>query len=282
MMYKYICPSKVNICLKILDRRKDGYHNLWSIFVPIYDPCDEMEIGPSDKDGLCIDCNINELKEDNILFKVYKIFGNTTGIWPKIHIRLKKSIPIGAGLGGGSSNAAVFLEYLKRYLDAKEKDAVIYEMAVKCGADVPFFLKKKICIVEGIGEKLREIELAFDKNYLLVVYPNIHISTSWAYKKIDEYRASSETGLTTFPFDIKYLSHLAGRYWVNDFESVVFETYKDLARIKAELLRLGAKAAVLSGSGSSIVALVPTKEILDLIKKRFSGKRLTLFVNKGV
>ncbi len=279
---KYICPSKINICLKILDRRKDGYHNLWSIFVPIYSPCDEMEIRKSSKKGLHIDCNIEELKKDNILFNVYKIFGNTTGIWPNIHITLKKSIPMGAGLGGGSSNAAAFLDYLKRYLKVKERDVVINGIAIKCGADVPFFLKKKICIVEGIGEKLREIEMDFGSYYLVVVYPKINISTSWAYKKIDEARARSKWSLTTPLFDIKYLTHLAGRYWSNDFEDVVFENYRELAKIKAELLILGAKACVLSGSGSSIVALVPNLQILDLIKKNFSGKRVLLFINKGV
>ena len=282
-MKKFISPAKVNICLRVLNKRGDGYHNIWSIFLPIKEPHDEVEIVSIRDSGIKIECNVKELERENILFKVYEEFGKTIGKWPGIFVKLNKRIPIGGGLGGGSSNAACLLKYLSSFIESSNKELVLKDIAKRCGADIPFFLKGKPCIVEGIGDRLTEIDLSYDDFYLIVLCPDIEISTAWAYKKLDEKRKrpSSEV-LTINTFDIKNPSRLLDHIWINDFEEVVFNVYKELLELKALIYRLGAKACVLSGSGAALVSLFSRQISLDMIHNVLTVKKVRVYVNKGV
>ncbi len=277
---KFYCPSKVNIYLKILDKRGDGYHNIDSIFLPLKNPRDEMEIKRCTGTGIKIECNIKELEKENILFKVYEEFGRSFGLWPGVIVKLKKVIPMGAGLGGGSSNAACLLRYLCVENNIGLHRVEVLDIAKKCGADVPFFFKATQCIVEGIGDIVEEVDLNFDDYYIIVICPNIHISTSWAYEKLDEKRISEGFHyLTIKNIDIKNSPRLLGHMWFNDFEDIVYRKYPELLRIKAITYRLGAKACVLSGSGSALVGLFSRQISLDVIKRTFLREDVQLFIN---
>ncbi|GAB6888087.1 4-(cytidine 5'-diphospho)-2-C-methyl-D-erythritol kinase [Desulfothermus okinawensis JCM 13304] len=283
-MIKLVCPSKVNILLKVLDRREDGYHNLWSIFLPLKNPCDYLYIEESTGTGLNLSCAIKELSKDNILTKAYTEFGKITGIWPGLNVVLEKNIPMGSGLGGGSSDAASLLNYLKGYLNNNEDaDRIIFHVAKKCGADIPFFLKNRPAIVQGIGEKITGIEIDLKGFYIVVFCPSIGISTKWAYEELDKKRGTPDYyGLTIDTFEIKNIPHFGYRLWINDFEDVVLKVQPELLKIKAWCYRLGARACVLSGSGSSIVALFSGLDTIDVVTDFFKQRDVRVFVNKGV
>lgn len=282
-MVELLCPCKVNIVLKVLNKREDGYHNLLSIFVPLKNPHDKLYIEKVDKKRLKLKCNLKELENNNILYKVYKEFGQSTGIWPGLNIRLEKNIPIGSGLGGGSSNAATLLKFMGNYLNYEHKDNVLLDIAKRCGADVPFFLISKPAIVQGIGEKIKEIQVNFYRQYIVVLCPSLCISTKWAYRELDKKRETLDfNSLTIDAFDIKYMSHLGCRWWSNDFESVVLKAYPDLLKIKCECYKLGARACVMSGSGSSFVALFSQLDAINKIRRFFEQREIRVFVNKGV
>ncbi len=277
-MKRFICPSKVNIVLKVLNKREDGYHNLWSIFLPLKNPYDVMEIFDTPEKGFKLECNLKEIEKNNILHKVYEKFGEETGLWPGIFVNLTKGIPIGSGLGGGSSDAACLLKYLGNFLEAGQRENIIFNVAKKCGADIPFFLKNSPCIVEGIGDKLKEIKIDFTGFNLLVLCPDLDISTKWAYGELDRKR-DNHYRLTSSIFDIKYILHLAPMVWTNDFEEVVFFKYKELLGIKALCYRMGARSAVLSGTGSAIVALFSGLDSLDMLKQICRQRGVKVFVN---
>ena len=269
--------------LKVLNKREDGYHNLLSIFLPLKNPHDRLYIEKVDKKGLKLKCNIKELEHNNIIYRVYQEFGQSTGLWPGINVRLEKNIPIGSGLGGGSSDAASLLKFLGNYLNREHKEKVLLDIAKRCGADVPFFLKSKPAIVEGIGDKIKEISLNFHGHQLIVLCPSVCISTKWAYRELDKKRESvSFNSLTIDAYEIKKINPCGWRVWVNDFEGVVFKRYPELLRIKSQCYKLGARACVMSGSGASFVALLPGDESVKKIKTLFELKKVKIFVNEGV
>ncbi len=276
------CLCKVNVYLKIKERREDGYHTIESIFLPLSNPWDEMIISPGEE-GLEIMCNLSSLEKKNILYKIYEEFSRHTGFKPPLKIILTKHIPLGAGLGGASSNAAELLKYLVelgRREDIVLSPSKVMEIAKSCGADVPFFMAPYPSYVEGIGEKIRPINISFPyKNIsLLVVCPPIHISTKWAYEKWDKMAKDKETlALTNGIFDI----NKPFRFWANDFESVVFEEYPQLHRIKIRLLQKGARACVMSGSGASLIALY-SGQIQNEVLEELNAEGITFFVNTGV
>ena len=282
-MVELLCPSKVNIVLKVLDRREDGYHDLVSIFLPLKNPHDKLYIERVGKKGLNLKCNIKELEYNNIIHKAYVLFGESTGLWPGLNVSLEKNIPIGSGLGGGSSDAATLLKFLGNYLKCEHKEKVLLDIAKRCGADVPFFLKSKPALVQGIGDKIKEIQVNFHRQYIIVLCPQICISTKWAYRELDKKRETLDSNsLTIDTFEIKNMTHFGYRWWSNDFEDVVLGTYPDLLKIKSRCYMLGARACVLSGSGSAMVALFTGLDSINMVKNFFEQRGLRVFVNKGV
>lgn len=286
-----IAGCKVNLYLQIVDRRKDGLHEIKSLFYPLNYPYDTLYIYhlPQGK-GLQLSCSLNSLEgEMNILFKVMQLFGEKTGFWPDIKLHLHKEIPIGAGLGGGSSDAAAFLKYLQTIVPTESRlsEKELLELAKKIGSDVPFFLFNKPAWVEGVGEKITLLnDLYFSSLSMIIVCPFLHISTAEAYKIWEESKSRERSEpyqnnlLTKDKFIFKKNSCEEGQIWCNSFEDLIFHKYPILRWIKENLLARGASAAVLSGSGSSIVALVRSKSKLELVQDLVQGINCKYFIKR--
>ena len=256
---------KVNLGLRITGIRADGYHELDSLFWPLPRPCDQLRFRQVDRKGLTVLCNDPTVDPgSNTLIKAYAALAEVAPDMPSLEVSLRKGIPTGAGLGGGSSDAAALLRWvnanLAQPLDAKR----LAQVALEVGADTPFFLQNSPCRVQGIGEILTpQTPEQFTGMRLLLVCPGIHASTPQAYADYDAARTSvtaeeSQNDLTNSKSKANEtpLSGVwSGLDMHNDLEAVVFSRHPQLAEIKTSLLRLGAEAVAMSGSGSSIVAL---------------------------
>jgi 4-diphosphocytidyl-2-C-methyl-D-erythritol kinase len=256
---------KVNLVLDVLGRRTDGYHDLSSLFWPLAEPTDTLTIAPGEPGaGLALTCSDPTLQgPSNTICKAYEAFARATGRRPDLRAHLDKAVPTGAGLGGGSADAAALLSYLAALAgpDAPAHDDMI-ALAATVGADVPFFLLGRPAWAGGIGERLDPAGLDLSGLFLVLVIPRVHVSTAWAFAAWDERHAGAGPGeppdalhsLTCGPGRIK--SPLCFRLRVrNGFEDVVFQAHPKLREYKEKLLRLGASGAAMSGSGASLFAL---------------------------
>lgn len=257
-------PAKVNLYLEIKSRRPDGYHELLTLFLHLQKPFDILEVEPLEAgQGLVLDCPIPGLKdEDNLIFKAWDKFAKATGFRPDISLRLSKDIPTGAGLGGGSTDAAAMLRFLNEQAGphALEPNA-LNKLAASLGADVPFFLMDGPAWATGIGEELTPADVDLEGVTLVLVCPDIHVSTAKAYSDWDKRYAdapetkAAEGFLTSAGSDNNNPFPNSQLVLFNDFESTVFEAHSELRKIKEKLLSLGACGAVMSGSGSSVFGL---------------------------
>lgn len=257
-------PAKINLHLRILGRRADGYHDLESLFVPINGLADTLAISPGAPGSGCI--VTPELPgcppEKNLVFQAWMAYKQATGLAPDIEVRLTKRIPTGAGLGGGSSDAAALLRWLQAQAGSNAlPEAELVRLAAKLGADLPFFLQDGPAWARGIGDELKPVELDLSGLTLLLALPAVHVSTAWAYGAWDaqaaDFTAKGEgtRGLTTAASTHKRRVSLSPVVVQNDFEAVVFPAHPGLRALKERLLELGAAAAAMSGSGSSVFGL---------------------------
>lgn len=265
---------KINIFLRLLGRRPDGYHELFSLFLPLNAPFDEMIIRDGRKEGIHLSCDVPGIDAgNNTVTKAWRLYGEASGFAPALEVRLVKGVPHGAGLGGGSADAAEMLLYLERRSPFPLGRERLHSLAARIGADVPFFLEKEPCLVEGIGERLTPLPpespwlapLAGVWGVLLC--PAVHVNTAWAYAAWDESHPGAASGGSSARGCGDALTDAAGTdknhrsvffpplRVENDFESVVFTRWPELARLKALLLREGGFAAGMSGSGSSLFGL---------------------------
>ena len=246
---------KINIGLRIVRKREDGYHDLETIFYPVYGLHDELEVVPSldglsfIQEGLAVDCPA----EDNLIIKCYhRIRANHPQIGD-VHIRFKKNIPFGAGLGGGSSDAAHMAIALNEIFSLGLTREQLAAEVRPLGADCPFFVYNMPCYAEGIGDKLTPIALDLSGLRLVMVKPNCGVSTREAYAGIirhPEVEGQIKTALTDrWSFDAMR------PLLINDFEQTVFPLHSEIAEIKQRLLHAGAVYAAMSGSGSTVFAL---------------------------
>ena len=256
--------SKVNLYLEIKQQQENGLHELESLFYPLENPCDYLYIYPQQNHkGLRVICPVTALQKENILHSTYNTFVNNTGLNPGITLYLEKNTPMGAGLGGGSSNAAVFLKFLWKYFERHiDKTSLnIRDLALSLGSDVPFFLYDSPAWVSGVGDGIESGDIDLRGFFLLVVLPDIFISTAEAYKAWDDSfpvrKCFSESqSLLTREGNSNIKKKFATDIWMfNSFEQVVFPKYPELRLIKSELLQFGASGVALSGSGASISAL---------------------------
>ena len=237
---------KINLGLRIVRKREDGYHDLETIFVPIYGLHDELEVVPSDtfsfvQEGITVDCK----PEDNLIIKCYRNFAKKYNLDKSISIRFKKNIPFGAGLGGGSSDAAHMAIALNELFElGLSKEELAKEVAV-LGADCAFFIYNTPCYAEGIGDKLTPIDLDLKGTRIVLVKPEEGVSTKEAYSGIT---ISGEH--LDIPDNLENLDQ-----FTNDFEATVFPLHPIIGEIKKRLLDAGAYYASMSGSGSTVFGL---------------------------
>lgn len=242
--------AKVNLGLKVLDLLPDNYHSIFTIMQEI-NLYDTIEINKNNTKKLTINCqgpidvpnNKNNLciKAAELVFKNYNIKNG-------LEIILNKNIPIGAGLGGGSSNAATVLCKLNEIFNLKISNKDLHKLAFELGCDIPFFIDGGIQISEGKGEKLTKLNLDLTNQFILLVCPNFNISTQWAYKFFKNNLPNT--------FDCnKFRSFQDGIDWAlfeNDFENIIKSTYPEVVEIRKILESLSCLFVSLSGSGSTM------------------------------
>mgnify|MGYP003683089041 FL=1 len=270
--------AKVNIGLKILNKRSDGYHNISTVFQEI-DLFDSITISKSDG-PLKFSSNVEWLQNDqnnlcviayNYIKNIYKIGG--------ANIVLKKNISRGSGLGSGSSNAAATMKGLREIYNLEVADSELIKIGSKIGADVPFFINGSTQVGEGIGDKLTSISSSMDAQYLIVT-PDIPIDTKWAYSQYKNNldNCSSPTKFSD-SFRGKTINLDTLKFFENDFESVVFPTYPEIGAIKNKLIALGAKFASLSGSGSTVYGIFDDDANIDKAFSHFFPRHKTFIAH---
>jgi 4-diphosphocytidyl-2-C-methyl-D-erythritol kinase len=264
--------AKINIGLRITEKRPDGFHNLQTIFYPVC-LCDALEfVVPeefSDKDnlvvtGLSSGCS----PEDNIVIKAVKKLREKSNI-PFLKIHLHKAIPSGAGLGGGSSDAASILRSLNRYFSLNISQDELKEISLSLGSDCPFFIDSIPAFGEGRGEILTPLKSLPDGYHLVIVSPGIAINTKEAYRNCRPYKV--ETNLKEhYARSINDWKDLI----VNDFEESIFTRYPLIEGIKKILYEMGASFSSMSGSGSAVYGIFDKKpEIAGILRDKviYSG-----------
>lgn len=272
--------AKINIGLNIISKRQDGYHNIVTIFQQI-DLFDRIEVKKTGNPEIIIRSDNKKLptNENNICYKAVRLIQRATGIKEGVAIAINKRIPIGAGLGGGSSDAAAVFKGLKRLWQFELTEDNFLQIALELGADVPFFLHGGTVLASGIGEKLKPIALPFTF-YCVLIYPNIEISSTWAYKNLNFSLTKTKKSIKlaiilSHRLDVSDLKNVIS----NDLEEVVFQRYPILPEIKQLLYRKGAFFASMSGSGSTIYGLF--KDYTDAVEvMRFFPKPYQLILAK--
>ena len=244
---------KINIGLRIVRKREDGYHDLETIFYPVHGLHDELDVVVASsenggiefiQEGLAVDCSA----EDNLICKVYVRMRELYPQIGNVKVRFKKNIPFGAGLGGGSSDAAHMAIALNELFALGLTQSQLAEQVRPLGADCPFFIYNTPCYAEGIGDQLMPINLDMSGLRLILVKPNCGVSTKEAYAGM---KPKGTSDLCRITHDRAELFRLA----YNDFEDTVFATHPEIAAIKKRLQDAGAVYAAMSGSGSTVFGL---------------------------
>lgn len=245
-------PAKINLWLEVVRKREDGYHDLSSLMLPVsvFDLI-AMEIGP-ESGPVTLACDLPEIPSDerNLAWKAADAFRKTSGVAAGIHLRLEKKIPSGAGLGGGSADAAAVLLGLNACTGNPLNMAALEGLACRLGADVPFFLHQRPALATGIGEKLEFLD-AVPGYPLLLIKPPINVPTAWVYRNLKLTRVNPQIKLNRF------MAHCTepGSFMVNDLESVTVPQYPVIGRLKDWLRGHGALAASMSGSGPTVFGI---------------------------
>jgi len=244
--------AKINLGLNIIERRSDGYHNIETVFYPV-GLCDVLEVEPSDT---CMDYSFSSSgidlggdPEDNLIVKAFRLLRSDYQ-FPPIDISLIKQIPFGAGLGGGSSDAAFMLKGLNELFELKITNRKLEKYAAMLGADCPVFIKNKPVFATGIGNVFTPLKISLKGYFLMLVKPDIHVSTPEAYSlvvpEIPRYSLLEliQGPITSWKDTIQ-----------NDFEKSVFTVHPQIKAIKDKFYEMGAIYASMSGSGSSVYGI---------------------------
>ena len=268
-------PAKINLGLNVVRKRNDGYHDLETIFLPIM-LSDRITFCKSDKLNLKSDSDILNKLSDNLILKAIRLLENISMTKIQLDIYVEKIIPIGGGLGGGSSNAASTLKAVNKLFDLRLNFQKLSELALQLGSDVPFFLNPVASYAESRGEILYplNIELPYP---ILIVNPGIKIDTAWAFNKIKPVSP------------VKNLRHILQEslddfdklksYVKNDFEEVVFNEFLLLMQIKEELYKQGAEFALMSGTGSTIYGIFSNLQKANWAEDYFKQNYFTFLNN---
>ena len=267
--------AKVNIGLQIRNQRPDGYHNIHTIFQEL-DFHDTIKL--EKRDSSCqFSSNVDWLPKDdsNLCVKAWQKMVNAFGLGG-VSIELEKRIPAGGGLGGGSSNAATILKGLRKLYELDVSDDELETIGIDLGADVPFFIKGKTQIGDGVGEILKPIETIIDGSYLLVT-PDLHIDTKWAYGEFKNILDRPNEIVNFLGFIRKEM--IPFELFENDFEAIVVPAYPEIGQIKNSLRAHGARFASLSGSGSTVFGIFDEDADAKSAESHFSSRYNTFITN---
>lgn len=249
-------PAKINIGLSIVEKRKDGFHNIETVFYPI-PLCDSLTVEESDADATCqlvFSCNGIDLPDnDNLCCKAYHLLDADYHL-PPVNIHLHKAIPIGAGLGGGSSDAAYTLLALNNLFQIRIPKGELMRYAGRLGSDCTFFLQDKPAFGTGKGDILEPLSLSLAAYHILLVKPSVFVSTAGAYSSVIPQKVKHHLP------ELLQAPVSEWRHTVfNDFETSVFKKFPEIGRIKERLYSEGAVYASMSGSGSCVYGIFDKK-----------------------
>lgn len=256
-------PAKINIGLYVTGKRQDGYHNIETIFYPI-NLFDLLTIEDSDSFNFISSDESLEGGSGNLIVKAKNLLEEYSGERINCKINLKKNIPVGGGLGGGSSDAAAALIELNSFAKLNLSHHEIADLALRLGSDVPYFLNSKPSFAEGRGEILHPLKIKIDLP-IVIVNPGIHIPTAWAYSEVHP-KSPSFNLRNIKSLDAYNLRNLSEKL-ENDFESIVFEKYPQIKEIKLLHYKMGAIFSLMSGSGSTVFGIYPNEEIAQTAAK---------------
>jgi 4-diphosphocytidyl-2-C-methyl-D-erythritol kinase len=271
-------PCKVNLILNILGRRADGFHELETIMQPL-DFCDQLAFTRGGL-GIHLSCSNSALPVDarNLVHRAATTFLETARIKEGVEIHLEKKIPMAAGLGGGSGNAATTLLALNELFDQPLSSAQLNEVAAGLGSDVNFFLQSKPALATGRGEKIQSLETfaALSRHAFLLIHPGFGISTPWAYQNLGRF----PNALNGTPGRAQKLATLlqtndlqaASGEFYNALEAPALDKYPVLELFQEFLRAEGALAALMSGSGSTTFAIVPDVATGESLAEKFKAK----------
>lgn len=270
--------AKINLALSVLGRRPDGYHDIQTVFQTI-SAGDEIEFRASSRLELICEGLPDVRREDNLVWKAASALAS---LFPArgAEITLRKNLPAGSGLGGGSANAAATLLGLRRFWELDIPDSVLISEAEKLGSDVPFFLTGGTAFGSGRGEKIDPMP-DFPSTHLAVVFPGVHVSTAEAYRSLNLALTSTEKDPRILRFRAQVQSgtvHLSGIF--NDFETSVLNAYPEIQEAKKFLEEKGAAAVLLSGSGSSVFGFFLDEESAFAAVRGVSRKAWRVFPAK--
>ena len=266
--------AKINLGLHVLGKRPDGYHNIETVFrlINLYD---ELEMVQNDG-GIHFSSDRAELPSDgtNLCLRAAILLRDLTGCHTGVEMTLTKRIPIGAGLGGGSSDAAAVLRGLTKLWSLDINADELQTISSTLGSDVPFFFSGQTAYATGRGEMLERIEVLLPYS-ILVATPQIHVSTAWAYSTVKlnptQKRPNLKELLSRNVRDPATLQ----RDLANDFEETVFEKYPEIPKLKEALLSGGAEVALMSGSGSSVFGFFSAPEKARKLSENLSSQYFT-------
>lgn len=263
--------AKVNLRLEILKKREDGYHELRTILQKI-NLSDTLHFSLSKRRAISISTNHPHLPvgKKNLVYRAVRSILERSDYKGGVHIKIEKRIPLGAGLGGGSSNAAASLMALNQLLNMNLPKKALMAMGLEIGADVPFFFLEGAAIAFGIGERLRRIELP--SLWYVLIYPNFEVSTSWTYRNFILTKRQFHFSLHQFGKTPEMISR---NLW-NDLEQVVSKKYPQIEEMKNILLSAGAEGALMTGSGPTVFGIFSeeggAREGYQKVKSMVRGK----------
>jgi 4-diphosphocytidyl-2-C-methyl-D-erythritol kinase len=261
-------PAKVNLFLEILGKRDDGYHEIETIMQEI-DLADSLQFEET-QEGVKLECNDKNIpvNQDNLVCKAANLILEECGIKKGVLINLEKNIPVGAGLGGGSSDAATTLKALNSLWKVGLSNEELMEFAAKLGSDIPFFINGKTSLCRGRGELIAPVEVRSRMDYI-ILFPRVHISTETIYKNLKIDLTKKRKDVSFFLDALKY-SEVASisKLLFNRLEEVIFATYPDLLQVKSDLESFDFCGVSISGSGSAFFGLCNDRHQAEVIKSK--------------
>ena len=269
--------AKVNFGLRVLPKRADGFHGIESIFQTV-DLYDELTLTTTDEKGCVVHCSDMELPENNTLTKAYNAFCKVVRCEvPGVRVELKKGIPSGGGLGGGSSDAAALTRMLERLCNVRLSDSELDNIAAETGSDVFFFMHcdergRGCALVSGRGEVVKKIH-GRDDLFLLLVFPEVSSSTKEAYALVDEALACGNVLISPEFDELELVYRRPPENWtfINTFTPVISAKYKDIGRAIEALRALGCEYAEMSGSGSTVFGIFSSRQEAESAVKELTG-----------
>lgn len=272
--------AKINLLLDVVNKRADGYHNLEMIMQTI-DLYDDVRVEKVQA-GIHLVCATEFVpnNEKNIAWKAADLFCKKYNIKSGVKIDIKKRIPVAAGLAGGSSDAAAVLRAMMKLFDIYPSKEELVEMALSLGADVPYCLEGGTCIAEGLGERLIKLD-DFAGVHILLVKPNVGVSTVWCFKNYRQEKVSKRPNLNKMVEDIKGRDiNMVAHGLCNVLESVTIPEHPVIDNIKKQMLDNGAIGAIMSGSGPSVFGIFSSGQDAENAKKSFDGQDMFVYKTK--